>query len=226
MWKPFYKLEIRKVSSFYFPILAVITGYLLLKTGPPGRFDVLSLMGAAQGWILAARIFSDPGGTQSFVFSRPLSHERLFLYRWGFGLILQAFTLIVVFGVIALGARQAVQVSMFRLPWYPMVKFYELRTLWSLALSSIFFYQVVMALRLRAAVLYSASSGRAHFWNNATWIFSTILAGAIAFLFSVRAGSSGMLHSSHGLLFVYVAATCILATLLSIHCYKRLEVDS
>ena len=147
------KVELRKVWVYYTPFLILMVGYILLNERPLANNDSrVAAIAIVQGWVMAWRIFSDPEGTQPFIFSRSLSRRRLFITRWALGISLQLLTVVVVFLVIACGARSWLQIQMDS-PYQPMVKWFELSVLWPAGLFAIFTYEVQMFLKLRTATL-------------------------------------------------------------------------
>ena len=201
----------------------------------PGKDLVPAAFGGVQGCLLALGIFSDAPGTQSFLFSRPFSRRRLFLYRWGIGLGFQALTLLVLLSVLALGARQGIQTRAFSSPWYPMVRWHEIAVLWPVGLTSILFYQatgfVILRNRLLAsgrpvAVGHRKMTARVAFLGALLVLCILLILGR--FVFAGVAG--GVSSTPFGLLLkrafpVYLGALTVLATLASLHCYRRLEVE-
>lgn len=217
------KAELRKVWMYYAIFLIVIVGYVLLLGRPLSRIDyIVAIIAIGQGWVLAWRIFSDPGATRSFLFSRPLSRRRLFFTRWALGLTLQALTIVVLFAVIAFGLRSWLQVKGYSL-YHPMVRWFELEVLWPVGLFSLLAYELQMFLKLRAEIL-------AHRPNR--WVDTLVqgIVGALTALLllvlfiqssEIRLNPAG----TFGLL-VYVVTVTILATAASAHCYRHLEVDA
>jgi len=220
-------LEIRKVGRYYLSVVAAITACVLLLREPLGKADIaLGVLAAVQGWILAHFIFSDRGQTQSFVFSRPFSRNRLFLMRWGLGLVLQALTVTAVLALIALGGREYVQVESWRSPWYPMVKWYELRCLWTIWLVSLFVYQVSMCFMLRG----QARDHNTPAWCTAAAAFPSLVLAIFAVCVMrtpTGYGVTGVLPSVlWTLVWAYFAGVIVLTTWASVHSYRIMEIEA
>ena len=141
MWRAIWQLSARRTLTWHLPVFLLLCGYTLMVTHPLGVDPPAAVFGGLQGWVLAFRLFVDPPCVSPFIFSRPFSRTRLFLYRWLIGLLLQAITLAVVFADHRHGSRQFVQVHLFRSDWYPMVRWFELSTLWPVGLASLLMYQ-------------------------------------------------------------------------------------
>ena len=210
------KIDVRKVFPYYAPFLLLSVAYVLIRKTPLGSDDwQVKLIACLQGMVIAWVLFNDSAGTGAFIFSRPLSRRRLFLTRWGFGISLQLLTVVTVFVTIAIGLRSGVQMLM-NSPYQPLVKWYELSVLGSIALYSILGYEIVMFLKLRLCIV----SVRPSAWRNllGTWLVVTLcllgLNGPIA---------TGM---QAYLMVIYAALVTILGTLASLHCYRRLEIET
>ena len=222
------KVELRKVWVYYVPFLVVIVFRALFQGKPLTKNEpVLAIMAICQGLFLALLLFRDPGVTRPFLFSRPLSRQRLFFIRWTLGLTLQVLTLIVLFAVIAFGARSWLHVKAYS-PYHPMVQWFELQVLWPVGLCSLLAYEIGMFLKLRAEILATRSNR----WQDTLvqWLASalTVLLLFLPVFSSAIAPISEVLSNRmviFGLL-AYVATITILATAASVHCYSHLEVDA
>ena len=235
------KMDARRVLPYYAPVLLLTVGYVLIQETPLASADwKLNLIACLQGMVIAWVLFNDAAGTEVFVFSRPLSRVRLFFTRWVFGISFQLLTIAVVFLTVAIGLRSAIQVLM-NSPYQPMVKWYELSILGSIALYSILSYEIVMFLKLRHRVV----SVGPRTWRDFIWIvLICVLIGMILTgLFSnigpmayqmmswalmtklVLVSFFAILGPIHNLL-IYVVLVTIVGTLASLHCYQNLEIES
>ncbi len=235
------KMDARKVLPYYAPILLLTVGYVLFQETPLASADwKVNMIACLQGMVIAWVLFNDAAGIGAFVFSRPLSRVRMFLTRWAFGISFQLLTIVVVFLTVASGLRGGIQMLM-NSPYQPMVKWYELSVLGSIALYSILSYEIVMFLKLRHRVV----SARPPTWRDFIWIvlicvligmiliglFSNI--GPIAYQMMSLAlmtklvlarffTISGPIHNQ----LIYVVLVTIVGTLASLHCYQNLEIES
>ena len=221
------KLDLRKVLTGYITFVLVISAYLLFRQKPLESTDTIVIAaGLLQGLYLAWRIFKDPGSTQSFIFSRPFSRNRLFWNRWGLGITLQMVTLLIVLILVASGARSFIHKS--NLPYYPMVQWYELSVLWPLAIFSLTAFQIQMFLMLRARTLQTASLPK---WRKVA-TYAIVCFIALVFLGGFRVVASAALHGAtapahlgNASLF-YVLTLTVLTTLTSLHCYRHIEIEA
>ncbi len=221
------KLDLRKVLTGYITFVLVISAYLLFRQKPLESTDTIVIAaGLLQGLYLAWRIFKDAGSTQSFIFSRPFSRNRLFWNRWGLGITLQMVTLLIVLILIASGARNFIHKS--NLPYYPMVQWYELSVLWPLAIVSLTAFQIQMFLMLRAGTLQTASLPK---WRKVA-TYAIICFFALAFLggfhvvvSAVSNGAAAPTYLGNAVLF-YMLTLTLLTTLTSVHCYRHIEIEA
>lgn len=209
------KLDVRKVLPYYAPFLLVTVGYVLYRKTPLGSDDwIVNSIACLQGMVVAWMLFNDAAGTEVFVFSRPFTRARLFLARWMFGISLQLLTVVTVFVTIAIGLRSGVQVLM-NSPYQPLVKWYELSVLESIALYSILSYQFGVFLKLRLYVI----SVRPRGWRN---LLGT---GVVVVLCLLSLNTLDVFRFRDQVLVVYAALVTILGTLASLHCYRHLEIE-
>lgn len=252
MWQAIWKLAARRATPWYLAVLIVMVGYALFRHVPLGRDDLVpALLGAIQGWVLAFRLFRDPPGVSAFVFSRPFSRRRLFLYRWLIGLGYQAVTLLLLLLLLAAGLREWVQVEMARSAWYPMARWYELSGLWPVGLVSLAVYQATCFVIVRNRLVRDSPSRFGSKWHLVFFathdravrfrsrvgklvaLVSTALIVVIAVLglahLAVVAHQSGSVRLSvtvaRGLL-VYASVLVVMTTLGGLCCYRRLEVEA
>ena len=210
------KIDVRKVLPYYAPFLLLSIGYVLFRKTPLGTDDwQVNSVAPFQGMVIAWTLFNDSAGTGAFIFSRPLSRRRLFLTRWGIGISLQLLTVVAVFVTIAIGLRSGVQMLM-NSPYQPLVKWYELSVLGSIALYSILGYQIAMFLKLRLCIL----SARPSAWRN---LIGTVLVFALC-LQSLN--TMNVIGFQNHVMVVYAALVAILGTLASLHCYRHLEIEA
>ena len=235
------KIDVRKVLPYYVPFLLLTVGYVLFQETPLASDDwKVNLIACLHGMVIAWTLFKDAAGPEVFVFSRPLTRVQLFLIRWGFGISLQLLTVVAVFVTIVTGLRSTIQMLM-QSPYQPMVKWYELSVLGSIALYSILSYVIVMFLKLRQRVV----SVRPRTWRNLLGtvlvcvLLATILVGSFSNigLISYQMMSFtliiklvlvsfithlGPIHNQ----LIYVVLVAIVGTLASLHCYQNLEIKS
>lgn len=210
------KIDVRKVLPYYAPFLLLTVGYVLFQRAPLSSEDgKVYLIACLQGIVIAWAIFNDAGGTGAFIFSRPLSRRRLFLTRWAFGISLQLLTVIAVFAMIAGGLRSGIQMLM-NSPYQPLVKWYELSVLGSVALYSILSYQIAMFLKLRLCIV----SARPSAWR---YLIGT---GLVVVLCLQSLNTMNVIGFQNHVMVAYAVLVAILGTLASLHCYRHLEIET
>lgn len=214
------KIDVRKVLPYYVLVLLVISGFVLfwktpLTTGDLLLNPILNSIACLQGMLIAWMLFHDSGGTAAYIFSRPLSRNRLFLTRWCCGILFQFLTVLAIFVTISTGVRSAIQLLM-NSPYQPMVKWYELSILASFALYSLLGYQSVMFLRLRAKIVGVRPP---------TWRDNLKTVSVIALCFLVIPGLFANIEPVNYQL-TYAALVMVLGTLGSLHCYQCIEVEA
>ena len=210
------KIDVRKVLPYYAPFLLLTVGYVLFRKTPLGSDDeVVNLIAHLQGMVTAWVLFNDTAGTSVFILSRPLSRVRLFLTHWGFGISLQVLTIVAVFVTIAIGLRSDIQILM-QSPYQPMVKWYELSVLSSMALYSILSYQIAIFLKLRLRII----SVRPRTWRN---LLGT---GLVVVLCLQSLNTLNVIGFQDYVMVVYAGLVPILGTLASLHCYRHLEIEA
>lgn len=235
MWQAIWKLAIHGTGLWYLVVVTPLAGYTLLKTDPLGTSDlVAALLGAVLGCVLAFRLFRDPSGVDAFVFSRPFSRRRLFLYRWLIGLAFQAITTLLLVVLLAGGLRQWIHVSLYHHSlWYPMVRWYELSVLWPVVGTSLFAYQATLLVMARNRLLRSSQAKRGGLMRKLGRVVDGALIAAFAFavllgaLWANRLGSTGAAPLlTAPLVLPYLALMTVMTTLGGLHCYRQLEVEA
>ena len=235
MWQAIWRLAIHRTGLWYLVVVIALVGYTLLKPDPLGSSDLVAGMtGAALGGVLAWCLFGDPPGVAAFVFSRPFSRRRLFLYRWLIGLGFQAITILLLLAVLAGGLRQWIHVSLYHHSlWYPMVRWYELSVLWPVALASLFAYQAMLFIMVRSRLLRSPRPKYAGSMRALRTIVHVMLIAAFAIvvllggLWAVRLAPTGVsLLPAAPLVLPYVAVVTVMTTLGGLSCYRQLEVEA
>lgn len=105
-------------------LLCGLTGLILLMPGPlsSSPLSVGQVAGAVAGLLLAIRLMTDTGGTQSFVFSRGVTRRRLFLLRLLTGAAVLTGLSLVMWLMLKLGFRS----SLHRLLWMSDAVFYPM----------------------------------------------------------------------------------------------------
>jgi hypothetical protein len=234
MYWAIWQLSARRTLTWHLPVLLALCGYTLFVTQPLGVDLPATILGALQGWVLAYRLFVDPPRVAPFVFSLPFSRTRLFLCRWAIGLLLQALTLVVIFAIIALGFRQLIQVYLFRSNWYPMVRWYELRMLWPVGLTSLVIYQATAFVLLRRRLRGSRRLSKTRLVANAA--FAALV--GMAALFPLVGYTAARFEGAPPIYseffpqvmtwpaLAYAAVLVVTATLASLHCSRNFEVNA
>jgi len=151
------KSDFRKTALPYAAILAALAAYVLFKPRPLYSVDFAGGgLGLLQGTVLAWFIFRDSAGTESFILSRPLTRGRLFGHRFGLGIGLQSVTVIVLLVLIATGLRSHIQ--HYRLPYYPMIKWYEASIIAPVAVCGLIGFELAMFFILRGRIASEATA--------------------------------------------------------------------
>ena len=229
MWQAVVEIELRKIGPTFLAFTLLILGYAVFSPTPLGSSDLgLLVLGAMQGKLLAGYLFND---LSPFVFSRPLSRRRLFLYRWALGLGCQAFTLLAMLALLALGVRQEVQSAMSNGVWYPMIRTHEMSGAWPLGLTSLLFYQAISFVVLRGRLQSRTRRAPRLGGRNFTGFSFVVIA---LFLVVVVQGSGASTVSepppspdiTMGCFVVYLAVLTLMTTLGALHCFQRLEIDA
>jgi len=157
------------------------TAFVLLRSEPLastqlvyGRpvFEPLVFAMSWVGLFVGLRVFCDPGGVTVWLDSRGMTRRTRFQTRLMTGLFVLTLVLLWTSFLIATGLRQVVQQTLGS-PWFPMVRWHELRVVWGMA-----FYAVV-PFSLVIFLLAAARSEDSHYPN--VW---AILAGATALFVS------------------------------------------
>jgi len=217
------KSDFRKTALPYAAILAALAAYVLFKPRPLYSVDFAGGgLGLLQGTVLAWFIFRDSAGTESFILSRPLTRGRLFGHRFGLGIGLQSVTVIVLLVLIATGLRSHIQ--HYRLPYYPMIKWYEASIIAPVAVCGLIGFELTMFFMLRGRI---ASAGMATWRKTAARLLVVFGVAVIILLVIGRVAdapttSGGWLkHAAWG----YAAVTVILTTYASAHCFRHIEIE-
>lgn len=105
-------------------LLCGLTGLTLLQSGPlsSSPLSLAQIAGAAAGLLLAIRLMTDTGGTQSFVFSCGVTRRRLFLLRLLTGAAVLTGISLAMWLLLKLGFRS----SLHRLLWMSDAVFYPM----------------------------------------------------------------------------------------------------
>ena len=235
MWRAIWKLAFRRTRLAYLLVATSLAAYVLLKTDPLGESDpVAVLLGAALGCVLAVCLFRDPPGVAAFVFSRPFSRGRLFLYRWLIGLGLQAVTISALVGLLAGGVRLWLHVSFYGHPlWYPMVRWYELSVVWPVGLASLFAYQATLLVMVRNRLIRDSRGEGCRWIRRLGTIVDVVLIAAFALaalelaIWTVYTGGISVVSPWVAPLVIpYLALLTVMSTLGALYCYRQLEVDA
>jgi hypothetical protein len=217
------KSDFRKTALPYAAILAALAAYVLFKPRPLYSVDFAGGgLGLLQGIVLAWLIFRDPAGTESFIMSRPLTRGRLFRHRLGLGIGLQLATVILLFVLIATGLRSHIQ--HYRLPYYPMIKWYEASIIAPVAVCGLIGFELAMFFILRGRI---ASEGAATWRKIAGRLLVVFGMVVIIVLVMGRVADAPITsggwfkHAAWG----YAAVAIILSTYASAHCFRHIEIE-
>jgi hypothetical protein len=227
MWE-LIKLELRKALLIYgFAAVGVFATLIEHPGVLSPHHPALAFTGAFLGGLLAYSLFTDAPGTRAFLFSRPFTRRRLFLVRWGTGMVLIAVLLLAAATCLDVGLRQWAQVSMVNSPWYPMVRWHELSSLWSLACGTLLAYGATMWLLIKrdvAMVENKVGGGR---YYGATGWFGLIPSCLIALAIITRIRPFGPVYPvplSLGI--AYTLLITVALPMASLHVYRTLPVES
>ena len=220
---PLIKLDLRKVLPIYMATVVVLAWFILITRDILSSANIfVTVLAMAQGWMLAYLIFRDTHNTQVFIFSRPWSRARIFWHRWTLAMTLQAATVLLVYAILAAGARTWLHKS--TLPYFPMVERFELSILWPLALASVITFHIIMFLMFRGMVLHAtASRWRAVITKVALALLLMVFLGDGDHM--VIAGFGGGLNFGH-LVIIYAFVLIALCTATSLDCIKHMEIES
>ncbi|MCP4455372.1 MAG: hypothetical protein GY809_28265 [Planctomycetes bacterium] len=223
---PLIKLDLRKALTAYLVLLVAQIGFVLITRDVLDSANItIAVLALAQGWMLAYLIFRDTHNTRAFVFSRPWSRARIFWTRWGLAMVLQTFTVLLVYTILAAGTRTWLYRT--ELPYFPMVERFELSILWPMALASVITFHAVMFLTLWGYLGYNPGSRRP--WHG------IVVKIAIAFILMTFIGAGravtttateGPAISMGDLAIIYAIAVAVMCTAASLNCHKHMEIES
>ncbi len=217
---PLIKLDLRKAVTAYLALLIAQMGFVLITRDVLDSANVtIAVLGLAQGWMLAYLIFRDTHNTRVFVFSRPWSRTHIFWTRWGLAMVLQTFTVLLVYTILAAGTRTWLYRT--ELPYFPMVERFELSILWPMALASVTTFHIVMFLTLWGYLGNNPGSARP--WQG------VIVKIALALILMTFLGSEHVMGAGLGtgdLAVIYAIAVTLMCTSASLNCCKHMEIES
>ncbi len=223
---PLIKLGLRKALPTYLVLLTLQVGFVLVTRDILDSSNTIApVLALVQGWLLAWHIFRDAPHTSSFLFSRPWSRARVFWQRWALAITLQCVTVLVVYGVLAVGARTLILQR--QLPYFPMVERFELSILWPIALVSITTFHIIMFLICWGRLGYNPGSARP--WHG------IVVKIALAFILMTFIGSGHIVGAvvAEGprlgignLALIYAGAVAVMCTAGSRNCYQHMEIES
>jgi hypothetical protein len=223
---PLIKLDLRKALTAYLALLVAQIGFVLITRDVLDSANVtMAVLALAQGWMLAYLIFRDTHNTRVFIFSRPWSRARIFWTRWGLAMVLQTFTVLLVYTILVAGTRTWLYKT--ELPYFPMVERFELSILWPMALASIVTFHIVMFLTLWGYLGNNPGSARP--WHG---VIVKIALALILMTFLGRGHVMGVpLIIGPGLgtgdlAVIYAIAVTIMCTSASLNCCKHMEIES
>lgn len=227
MWEMI-KLELRKALPPLLPVAAALLAVTLLRRGALTPHDPwLALAGAAVGAVVAYRLFTDSPGTRAFLFSRPFTRCRLFLVRWALGLALAAAPVLIAAACLAGGLREAVQIRIYRSPWYPMVRWPELNGLWPLGLNALLAYGAMMLMTAHGDLQAGGGQGGGRF-GRAVHVWAALAIFCLAsMMITTRMGPMATPFAAGlPLSVLYALLTTAASALAGLHAYLRLPVES
>ena len=223
---PLLKLDLRKALPSYLALLALQVAFILVTRDILDSTNtIVPVLALVQGWLLAWRIFRDAPNTSSFLFSRPWSRARMFWQRWVLAVTLQSITVLVIYGILAVGMRTLIFQR--QVPYFPMVERFELSILWPIALVSLTTFHIIMFLICWGRL--GSNPGSARPWQG------IIIKIALAFILMTFIGGGHIVGAiaSEGprlrvgdLALIYAVAVAIMCTAASLNCHKHMEIES
>jgi hypothetical protein len=222
-------VEIRKVWAWYLAFLLVTVSYLVLKPYPLAHNDIaMAVLAAFQGALLGWRIFHDPAGTQSFIWSRPLTRAQLFLNRWLLGLSLQVLTLVVVLALVGSGARSLFHETLSEEtnPFYPASRWFDLAVLWPCAVYGLLAYQAALYLNAFAEFNWRHLGGAISGTLRRTLLSIMAVCFPAAVFVLVDLPPSTAPRWPYGILVAGIAVITVATTVMTVHVYRHMEVES
>lgn len=218
------ELEIRKGFQIVL-IFALQVLFVLLWPKVLRQVDLLGMVVALQfGYGVGFFLFGDPDHTEPFVFSRPFTRRRLFWIRWLTGIGILAAGLTICALLIASGLREAIQHQSRLRGLYPMIRFQELRVLWSLGLSSLLAFGLTVVLKLRHQ--YVTRSGESALLGTLGTFLSLAVALSMLFIFGAWLNSSGVPRYANLIALTYLALITALMTLTARNYFEQTEIES
>ena len=217
--------ESLKVWWWYVPFLLLLILYCLARIQPLYYNDFyISMLCAVQGALLGYRIFNDPLGTQSFMWSRPITRIRLFCTRWIMGVVFQVFTTLVVLTILAGGLRSWVQGTQEGF-YHPMVRWYELNTLWAVILPAWYCFHLTLFFKTYSEFVWNKPRTEIRLLQYGVMIPSIAVIMTYClyhpqqhFQFMHSFGLTGMV--------VQVLMATMVMGCASLFCYQKMEVES
>lgn len=191
--------------EFIFGLIA-LTAYVLFRSevlaSPHLQFrrpveEPLIWAMSCVGLYVGLRVFCDSGGVAVWLEARGMTRRTQFQTRLATGLFVLSLALLWTAFLIATGLRQAVQQAMGS-PWFPMVRWHELRVVSGMALHAIVPFSLVIFL------LAAARSEDSHYPR----VWATIAGGSTFF---VSWSCLSQLHS--------IAAIVVAAVVLPLSCF-------
>lgn len=233
------KFDIFRVFVWWLPCVCSVWLLVLFEPVPLGRWDVWVILSAAVlGAISAWRLFTDPHGTRTYIFTRGLSRGRLFWNRWGLGisgLLFVALGAVVLTASDARGAMSRWQQSPNAL-YYPMIRPFEIAIVPTLLGVAVLAYCATAFLVIRGGLEIPRSpSVWRGIWRSVGASFAValiILAFVVATEVVVDDDGTPILFRISPVLFrpgmmrtLYLTLCPALATWGAAHAYRNLEVS-
>lgn len=223
MFREFFNEEYRKILPFYWNTLIILIFHILFWNHPHVGFDrILYLLLLIHVLAVGGTIFCDYK-TDSFLFSLPISRKKLFAYRYLTGLLFLLLTLTIIFLLIALGFRCVIQLGA-KSPFFPMVMWYELNTVWSIGVFFFIAYScfVYLCIWPRTFVSFKIQSR----WS--TFFPGFMLAYAIIMFMLALETMRRKTVENHidTLLLIHFLVGSVLSIWISAKAYERMEIQS
>jgi hypothetical protein len=217
------KIEFAKLR-LYFVVMLVVVGYVLFNPKPLKSLDMIAwVMGVAHGVFVGFLAFKDFGGVESFMFSRSFTRNKLFWHRWCLGFGLQFVTLAIVTVIIAIGLRSWIFSSN---AYQPMIKFYELKILWSISFGMFAGFAVSMFFTLNRRILNAEKPNT--IVKRITRFLSYAVIPLILAITSISSFTNSEIPPSRMLLlgWAYVIAINVVSLVAGRQCFIRMEINS
>lgn len=213
--------DMYKVMPFHYFSFWLIASYILFWNRPHVGFDsIIFLLSMIHSGVLGFRLFYH-SETDSFLFSLPVSRKKLFVIRYLSGLLFLLLTLVGLFVLMASGLRSLIQSGS---PFFPMVKWYELRILGYSGIVCFITYTCSVYLSVYSQIVHNRQlkSVRTGFFYGS--IIILIVFYGIIILDSLQTRELGIFK--HYLFLIHFLAISTLSVWISAKAYSHLEIES